>query len=189
MNKQSEKLVAMSSEKWAEAALETIAANGVAALSIESLARELSVTKGSFYWHFPNRGALIKAAVSRWAERETEDVLARIDQEQNPRARIAKIVAEAIGDKRKASLYLALAAASSDANIGPTFQQVVERRIAYLAKCFEALQFNSPRHRALVAFSQYVGIMHTIRDAPDSVPKKPEFETFVQIAIDTVIPK
>jgi hypothetical protein len=46
----------------------------------------------------------------------------------------------------------------------------------------------APRHRALVAFSQYVGIMHTIRDAPESVPKKPEFDDFVKVAIETVIP-
>ena len=189
MNRQNEKIVSLSSEKWGEAALDAIAANGVAELSIESLARELGVTKGSFYWHFPNRSALIKAAVSLWAKRETEDILAHIDHEPDPRVRIEKLVAEATGNKRKASVYLALAAASSDPNIGPVFQQVVERRIAYLATCFESLGVSVPRHRALVAFSQYVGIMHMVRDAPDSVPKKPEFEQFVQVAIETVIPK
>jgi len=189
MNTKKEATPSLSSEKWATAALEAIALKGVAELSIESLARELGVTKGSFYWHFPNRSALIKAAVSLWAQRETEDVLAQIDHEPNPRLRIEKIVAEAIGNKRKASLYLALAAASNDPNVGPIFQHVVERRITYLADCFEAMGISVPRYRALVAFSQYVGIMHTIRDAPNSVPKKPEFEKFIQITIETVIPK
>lgn len=183
------KIPSLSSEKWAHAALDAIAVNGVAELSIESLARELGVTKGSFYWHFANRSALIKAALQLWAQRETEEVLERIQREPTPRARIEKIVEEAVGNKRKAALYLALAASSSDPNIGPAFQRVVERRIAYLAGCFEEMGVSSPRYRALVAFSLYVGIMHTIRDAPDSVPKKPEFEQFVQVAIETVIPR
>jgi AcrR family transcriptional regulator len=182
------KLIALSSDKWAEAALEAIATSGVAQLAIESLARALGVTKGSFYWHFPNRSALIKAAVTLWAQRETEDVLARLDSEPDPRRRIEQIVEEAVGNKRKAAIYLALAAAADDPNIGPVFQRIVERRIAYLAACFEQLEVSTPRHRALVAFSQYVGIMHTIRDAPESVPKKPQFEDFVKVAIATVIP-
>jgi AcrR family transcriptional regulator len=189
MNAKIEKLPTLSGDKWAEAALEVIAASGVAELSIESLSRQLGVTKGSFYWHFPNRGALIKAAVTLWARRETEDVLAQLDAEPSQRKRIEKYVAEAVGNKRKAALYLALAAASSDSNIGPTFQRAVERRIAYLADCFAQLGVSEPRYRALVAFSQYVGIMHVIRDAPDSIPKKPDFERFVQVAIETVIPQ
>lgn len=188
MNDKNVKIISLSSEKWAEAALEAIAAGGVAQLSIESLARELGVTKGSFYWHYPNRSALIKAAVTLWAERETEAVLERIDTEPEPRKRIEQIVEEAVGNKRKAAIYLALAAASDDPSIGPTFQRVVERRIDYMANCFQQMGVAAPRHRALVAFSQYVGIMHTIRDAPESVPKKPEFEDFVKVAIETVIP-
>jgi AcrR family transcriptional regulator len=183
------RIISLSSEKWAEAALDAIATAGVAQLSIESLARALGVTKGSFYWHFANRSALIKAAVTLWAQRETEDVLARLDSEPDPRKRIERIVEEAVGYKRKAAIYLALAAASDDSNIGPVLQRVVERRIAYLGACFEQLGVPAPRHRALVAFSQYVGIMHTIRDAPESVPKKPEFEDFVKVAIETVIPR
>ena len=183
------KLISLSNEKWAEAALDAIATSGVAQLSIESLARALGVTKGSFYWHFANRSALIKAAVTLWAQRETEDVLARLDREPDPRKRIERIVAEAVGYRRKAATYLALAAASDDGNIGSVFQQVVERRIAYLAACFEQLGVPAPRHRALVDFSQYVGIMHTIRDAPEWVPTKAEFEEFLKVAIETVIPR
>jgi AcrR family transcriptional regulator len=189
MNEKIEKISALSSEKWAEAALEVIATSGVAELSVESLSRQLGVTKGSFYWHFPNRGALIKAAVTLWARRETEDVLTQLDSEPSRRKRIEKYVAEAVGNKRKAALYLALAAASCDPNVGPIFQHAVERRIAYLADCFAQLGVSEPRYRALVAFTQYVGIMHVIRDAPDSIPRKPDFERFVQVAIETVIPQ
>ena len=189
MNKVAERVSTLTAERWAEAALQAIAEGGVAALSVEALAKELGVTKGSFYWHFSNRRALIKAAVELWARRDTEEVLARADREPDPRRRIEAVVAESITGKRRASLYLALAAATSEVEIGPVFQRAVERRISYLARCFEELGFSVPRHRALVAFSEYVGIMHTIRDAPESMPKKPDFDAFVRVAIDTVIPR
>ena len=48
----------LSANDWAEAALSAIAARGIEGVAIEPLARELGVTKGSFYWHFANRNAL-----------------------------------------------------------------------------------------------------------------------------------
>ncbi|MBP8098362.1 MAG: helix-turn-helix transcriptional regulator, partial [Arenimonas sp.] len=53
----------LSAEDWARAALDVIAEQGLAAVAVEPLARRLGVTKGSFYWHFPSREALLVAAL------------------------------------------------------------------------------------------------------------------------------
>src|SRR5690606_6770697 len=53
----------LSAEDWAQAALDLIAEHGVASVAVEPLARRLGVTKGSFYWHFPSRDALLQAAL------------------------------------------------------------------------------------------------------------------------------
>ena len=53
--KGSERSGRLSADDWAQAALEQIAEQGVAAVAVEPLARRLGVTKGSFYWHFPSR--------------------------------------------------------------------------------------------------------------------------------------
>ena len=45
---------------WARAALAAIARGGIAAVAVESIAADLGATKGSFYWHFKNRDALIQ---------------------------------------------------------------------------------------------------------------------------------
>ena len=47
---------------WQEAALNVIAHQGVSAVAVEPLAKQLGVTKGSFYWHFSNRMDLVKQA-------------------------------------------------------------------------------------------------------------------------------
>jgi len=54
----------LSVEQWRSAALQALAEGGLRAVAIESLARSLGVTKGSGYWHFENRAALLRAAVS-----------------------------------------------------------------------------------------------------------------------------
>ena len=56
----------LSREAWGEAALEALAAGGLEAVAVEPLARRLGVTKGSFYWHFPSREALLREALALW---------------------------------------------------------------------------------------------------------------------------
>ena len=62
-----ERTARLSAEDWAQAALDQIAEQGVASVAVEPLARRLGVTKGSFYWHFPSREALLVAALERSA--------------------------------------------------------------------------------------------------------------------------
>jgi AcrR family transcriptional regulator len=53
---------------WIAAALETLADGGIEAVRVEPLAKTLKVTKGSFYWHFADRRALLDAMLTHWAE-------------------------------------------------------------------------------------------------------------------------
>ena len=94
--------VMLTAQDWAEAALDAIGRRGVEGVAVEPLARELGVTKGSFYWHFPNREALLVAALQRWEARETDDVLERVQQETDPRARIKRLITE-VNTSRRAS--------------------------------------------------------------------------------------
>ena len=59
---------------WIEAAIDLIATEGVAGLRIETLARKLRVTKGSFYWHFRDRRALQRALLEHWREGRIRDI-------------------------------------------------------------------------------------------------------------------
>ncbi len=51
---------------WVEAGLKALADQGVDAVRVERLAEALGVTKGSFYWHFTNRDALLAAMLEAW---------------------------------------------------------------------------------------------------------------------------
>jgi AcrR family transcriptional regulator len=61
----------LSSEDWIEAALSVLVQDGIEAVQITTLARQLQVTRGSFYWHFDSREALLDALIAEWRARNT----------------------------------------------------------------------------------------------------------------------
>jgi AcrR family transcriptional regulator len=65
--------------KWIEEGLRALAAGGPDAVRIEPLARALGVTRGGFYWHFEDRGALLEAMLDAWERATTDDVIERVE--------------------------------------------------------------------------------------------------------------
>lgn len=59
-------------DNWIRAAQSLLADQGIALVRVEVLARDLGVSKGSFYWHFRDRGELLEHLLSRWEDDELE---------------------------------------------------------------------------------------------------------------------
>jgi AcrR family transcriptional regulator len=78
-------------------ATETLANQGVNAVRVEVLAKNLGVTKGSFYWHFKDRGALLAEVLRGWRSTATGrgEELAR-EQSADPRERLRILMQLAI---------------------------------------------------------------------------------------------
>lgn len=180
----------LSTEDWADAALDAVADGGIDAVAVERIARTLGVTKGSFYWHFNSRGALLEAALDRWERQQTEDVIARAEMEQDARRRIHRLFRGADGSKRAGQLYLAFAAAANDALVGPVIQRVNNRRIQFMVDCYLAmgLAAREARQRAVLAYSAYLGTLQLRRDAPETIPAGPEFEAYMDYVSSVLIP-
>lgn len=53
-------------DAWIRAGNAALGAGGLDAVRVEALARDLDVTKGSFYWHFADRAALLSAMLATW---------------------------------------------------------------------------------------------------------------------------
>lgn len=58
------------------AALEALALHGIQGVRVQTIAKELGVTTGSFYWHFRNRQELLIAVVDFWEASMTDSVMA-----------------------------------------------------------------------------------------------------------------
>ena len=65
----------LSREKWLQLALDLMAKEGRARLRIERLAKELNVTRGSFYWHFKDRDDFVMSVAQHWAEWSTQQAI------------------------------------------------------------------------------------------------------------------
>ncbi|MDW8480177.1 MAG: helix-turn-helix domain-containing protein [Xanthomonadales bacterium] len=177
-------------EDWAEAALDLIAERGVEALTVESLARRLGVTKGSFYWHFPSREALLEAALARWEAREVETVLGPLAAIADPRERLRELFRRTSREIKSHRIYAALMRAAQHSRVAPVVERVSRRRMDYLMLAFLAL--GMPRrealHRARLSYAAYVGFLQMTLDLqlPRLTPE--DYEAYVEHAIATLIP-
>jgi AcrR family transcriptional regulator len=158
---------------WEKAALAAIAEGGLAAAAVEPLARRLGVTKGSFYWHFADRDALLASALARWEKQFTEDIIDRVAQLDDPRARLEQLIAQSSLSEAAARFHAALSAAADHPAVRPVLARVTARRLEYLEECFAAIGLPPARarQRALLAYAAYVGLMHLAREAPAELPR------------------
>lgn len=180
----------LSVEQWAHAALDAMVAGGLEAVAVEPLARQLGVTKGSFYWHFPNRDALVQAALELWERQETEDAIAGVEDIEDPYERIVLLFKQSNASYRAGRLYLALAAASDDPMVSAVVRRVSARRLGYLQDCYAALGLSA--HDAMLwstfAYATFIGNQQIHRDAPGRFPAGVEFREYFKLMLRTLIP-
>lgn len=68
----------LSRNDWIEAARAMLVESGIDGVKVDLLAKRLGVTRGSFYWHFEDREALLDALLHLWESGNTEPMLAAI---------------------------------------------------------------------------------------------------------------
>jgi AcrR family transcriptional regulator len=66
---------------WIDAGLRALAAGGPDAVRVDVIAQELGVTRGGFYWHFPNRQEFLEEMLNTWEHRSTDEALERVEKE------------------------------------------------------------------------------------------------------------
>ena len=64
----------VSKHEWLEKGLELLESEGIAAVRIDRLARELKTSRSGFYWHFKDRAELCESMLAYWAHEFTEIV-------------------------------------------------------------------------------------------------------------------
>ncbi len=180
----------LSAEDWAQAALDMIAEQGVAAVAVEPLARRLGVTKGSFYWHFPSRDALLAAALERWEAVEQETVFGQLEAVSDPRQRLRKLFHVVAHEVKPHKIYSELLKALDHAAVGPVIERVSQRRLEYLAASFRqtGLMRTDAQHRARLAYAAYVGFLQLRLQLHNPRLAQDEFEAYVEHVMDTLIP-
>jgi AcrR family transcriptional regulator len=148
---------------WIEAGLRALASGGPDAVRVESLAKTLGATKGSFYWHFDDRGALLEEMLDEWEEVMVDEVIERVDAESGDAAtklgRLSKLAFEASAG---GLLGIDLAVrdwARRDPAVAERLRRVDNRRMDYMRPLFAASSRDEEEveARCMLAFTLWIG--------------------------------
>ena len=145
---------------WLQAAADVLREGGVEAVRVEAIARRLGVTKGSFYWHFADRDALLSALLAEWEGRAGERILRRIEAaDPDPRRRLELLLETVVREGRGALDPAVRDWARGDANAAACLGRVDGLRLAWLERLFQALGFSgaAARSRGRLAYLALIG--------------------------------
>lgn len=180
----------LSAEDWAEAALDTIQESGVQSIAIETLARRLGVTKGSFYWHFPNREALIEAALKRWEAADVRTFERSLSIIKDPHDKMRALFRRTRQEIRSHVLFCHLFMSVAHPKVAEVMQRVSERRIEFLRQGFVELGMSPGEalHRARLTFMSYLGFLQYYQNFKSARMDLDELDRYVEHVIATLIP-
>jgi AcrR family transcriptional regulator len=180
----------LSAEDWELAALQLIAEQGVGALAVEALARRLGVTKGSFYWHFRTREALLQAALERWEQYGEREIISQIEQIADPRERLPELFRRVAHELQPHRVYAALLKALDHPLVVPVMARVSSRRTEFLETAYRqaGLGASDALNRARLTYAAYVGFLQLNFTLGLPRLSHDEFDAYIEHMIATLIP-
>jgi len=181
----------LSAQDWEQQALEMMAEQGIRAVAVESLARRMGVTKGSFYWHFANRNALLEQSLIRWEKHDEANLITSLGLIIDPRERLRSFFRRTGQEKLTHNVYSTLCTAADHPMVEPLLERVAERRMKHIEAAFGEIGFDpeEARHRARLTYSTYLGFLQLQRQHQAPNLSSEEFEAYMTHVIDTLIPK
>ena len=151
-------------EDWVDAAYARFSDGGIGAVSVEAVARDLGATKGSFYWHFTDRGALVDDVLTRWEELETERLIDLVERVEDPAERLAKLLEVIAHRTTERSGERTLFAEAASLGITDAVARATERRVSYTARLLETtgIEPADARRRAVIVVAAVVGYQQLV---------------------------
>jgi len=160
-------------QDWIVEAFAALAEGGIEAVRIEKLARRLNTSKGSFYWHFTDRPALLSAMLDFWEAEGTNMVISTTDTIESPAERMRVIV-----DAALVSTELGVDVARTEAAlrgwaaeeplVAQRIARVDERRVACLAEILTLMGYEGASAKILGTgiYLGLIGLYDARRYAP-----------------------
>jgi AcrR family transcriptional regulator len=145
---------------WIDAGLKALAAGGPDAVRVELIATELGVTRGGFYWHFPNRQAFLEEMLNTWEHRSTDETLERVEKEGGDARDKVRRAGMLTFSKELLPIDLAIRDwARRDRSVANRLRRVDNRRMDYLRTLIGTFidDADDVEARGMLAFSLAIG--------------------------------
>ncbi len=166
----------LTADDWTAAAVETLLAEGPDAVAVQPLARRLGATKGSFYWHFETRGDLLRAALDRWLEDATAEIIAEVAAATDDPGERARLFLRALSEHALDNPgQLRLLAAADQPDVQAALEDAARTRIDHLARLLRTAGHTRAvaQRRATLAYATHLGHAQLAYAAPDLLPAGP----------------
>jgi AcrR family transcriptional regulator len=127
---------------WQEAALELLHNKGINAVTVDALASQLKITRGSFYHHFKDREDLSKEMLDYWKQKWTVDIRNDIDALGLDGLQSLTALANLIGHRQAAGYDTAVRAwAIHDDMAREVVREADKIRLDFIRSQFEKIGF------------------------------------------------
>ena len=134
--------VRLSREVWLEKALEVLRFDGNAGLQIENITKRLGVTKGSFYWHFKDRGDFRRSVLDYWDQVYTRQVVAKVETlGGTAKQKLRSLIVVVASDNLSGYDDFINGWAAHEPEIAARVQQVYDFRYKYMKSLFAEIGF------------------------------------------------
>jgi AcrR family transcriptional regulator len=148
--------------RWIDEGLKALASGGgPEAVRVEPLAQTLGVTKGGFYWHFTDRGALLDEMLDEWERVSIDEVIERVEGEGgDARDKLRRLFSLASSSPALLKIDLAVRDwARRDKAVAKRLRRVDNRRMTYMRSLFGpiAADEDDAEARCMLAFSLFIG--------------------------------
>lgn len=170
-------------ETWVEAATDVLQTEGIDAVRVDVLARQLGVTRGSFYWHFKDREELLRAVLHGWMAMSTEALTARLESASaDPHEQLRDVLSlpqRGRSARHASNIELSIRAwARRDDLARQAVDTADAARIGYIAQIFSGLGFApaEARHRAFMVYS--LNLACALVAPASGAPRREEFLGF-----------
>lgn len=128
-------------EDWIVAGLTELGRNGAGALRLDTLCRQLGITKGSFYWYFESREAFMQTLLEAWEKRDTLALIEDVElRGGTPRERLRELFRVANTGRVDFRIEQAIRQwGNGNPDIRRMLHRVDDRRIAYMRDLFQQI--------------------------------------------------
>lgn len=152
-------------DDWIHAAQSVLTKSGVDTVRVDTVAKHLKITRGSFYHHFGSRDELLQGILNNWRARATEDVIMSLRNTQgSPRTQLIRLLElpyHGHAAQEAAAIELGIRAwARSDLQARQAIDEVNKHRLSYIEGLLQQLDLEpgEARDRAHLIYTYQLGL-------------------------------
>jgi len=158
-------------DDWVKAGFGILAEEGITALKIDRLCSRLDVTKGSFYWHFPDIAGYRATLIEAWGELRDDDRSHFSDMSaMAPRERLSQMMSSLLSARHWTLERAMREWARTDDAVAASVRTADQRVLDAVRQAFADHGFDTDDAdlRANATFAAGIGFLHLSGQMPNA---------------------